>query len=133
MSDLYHYWGADLSVSASGDLLGVDGTTAGQQRILRRLLTNPAGNSLNGAPPDPGDYLFHLDYGAGLPRWVGKNVDIPRVRALVRGQLMKENIVAKQPLPVVTVTEITNGISISIQYNDALTKRPVFLSFDVNK
>lgn len=63
MQDLAHYFGNDLSVSAAGDLLAVDGDTKTQQRILRRLLTNP------------GDMMFHPDYGAGLGQWVGKLFD----------------------------------------------------------
>lgn len=133
MSDLYHYWGNDLSVSASGDLLAVDGTELGQQRILRRLLTNPAAAGLNGAPDLPGDYLFHLDYGAGLPRLVGQVVDVSKIRALIRGQLFREAAVARLPAPEIDVTPISGGVSISIRYNDAQTKKPVFLSFDVNQ
>lgn len=133
MSDLYHYWGNDLSVSASGDLLGVDGTELGQQRVLRRLLTNPAAAGQNGAPGLPGDYLFHLDYGAGLPRHVGQVVDVSKIRALIRSQLFREDAVARLPAPEIDVISISGGVSISIRYNDAQTKKPVFLSFDVNQ
>lgn len=133
MSDLYHYWSGDLSASASGDLLGVDGTELGQQRVLRRLLTNPLGSGQNGAPDLPGDYLFHLDYGAGLPRQVGEVVDVSKIRARIRGQILRESAVARSPAPQIDVVPITGGVSISIRYNDAKTKKPVYLAFDVNK
>ncbi|WDZ97992.1 phage tail protein [Herbaspirillum sp. WKF16] len=133
MPDLYHYWGGDLDVSASGDLLPVDGTVLGQQRVLRRLLTNPAVQGLNGAPNDPGDYLFHLTYGAGLPRQVGRLVDVAKVRALIRGQILMEAAVARSPAPEIDVAPISGGMSVSIRYNDSQTKKPVFLSFDVNQ
>lgn len=133
MSDLYQYWGDDLSVSSSGDLLPVNGTVLGQQRILRRLLTNPGVIGRNGAPSSPADYIFHTDYGAGLPRRVGDTVDVAKIRALIRGQILLEPAVAKFPTPEIDVTEISGGISVSIRYNDAQTKKPAFLSFDVNQ
>jgi len=75
MNDLYQFFGSDLNLSATGDLLGVSSATRTQQRILRRLLTNP------------GEYLWHPDYGAGLPQFVGSVIDVAKVRAIVRGQI----------------------------------------------
>jgi hypothetical protein len=46
LADVYHYIGGDISASNTGDLQGVTDTVRGQQRVLRRLLTNP------------GDYIF---------------------------------------------------------------------------
>ena len=54
MSDISHQWGSDLSIGPTGDFALVSGAILGQQRVLRRLLTNP------------GDYIWHPDYGAGL-------------------------------------------------------------------
>ena len=48
MADISHTFGADLSLSATGDLLCVTGDTLTQQRVLRRLLTNA------------GDYIWQL-------------------------------------------------------------------------
>ena len=62
-SDLAHWFGQDLNVAASGDLLTVDGTAKGQQRVLRRLLTNP------------GDYIWEPTYGAGLASKIGQPFD----------------------------------------------------------
>jgi hypothetical protein len=42
LADVYHYIGGDISASNTGDLQGVTDTVRGQQRVLRRLLTNPA-------------------------------------------------------------------------------------------
>jgi len=124
LSDLNHYTGGDLSASPSGDLAPVDTTNRGQQRILRRLLTNP------------GDYLFHPDYGAGLPQWIGRNADLPQLRALIRGQIMMEAAVAAKPEPVITVKPVPNsaggGFAVSIAYNDAATGLPATLSFNVS-
>ena len=78
MSDLNHFYGGDLSLSATGDILKVDGSTQGQQRVLRRLLTNPALMDSSGKVTVVGDYIWHPTYGAGLPRMVGDTVDIPK-------------------------------------------------------
>ena len=59
MADIQHTFGNDLTLSATGDIAIVDGTQRGQERVLRRLLTNP------------GDYIWLLNYGAILRRMVG--------------------------------------------------------------
>jgi len=119
MDDLFHYFGSDLSVSPTGDLQPVDATTKGQQRILRRLLTNP------------GDYVWNPEYGAGVPQWIGKTIDIPKIVSLIRGQMLLEDVVAKIPEPQITAQEIANGLSVSILYTDALSNTPQTLQFDV--
>jgi len=133
MSDLHHYFGGDLTLSATGDLLKVDGTTQGQQRVLRRLLTNPAAFDSNGNVTVSGDYIFHPNYGAGLPRMVGDTVNIAKIKGVIRGQILLEASVARNPEPIITVTEIQGGVSVYIHYNDAQTGKPVALSFDVNR
>lgn len=133
MSDLYHYIGTDLTQSATGDLLAVAGSTQGSQRVLRRLLTNPALFDSSGNVTIPGDYIFHPSYGAGLPRMVGDTVNIPKITGVIRGQIFLESSVSRNPAPVITVTAITGGVSVYIRYNDAQTGKPVALAFDVNK
>lgn len=121
MQDLYHYIGSDLSASATGDLQPVDSTVKGQQRILRRLLTNP------------GTYIWHPEYGAGLPAKIGDLIDLPAIRALIRGQMLLEDAVAKTPAPVIDLQVIPEGLAAQIQYVDAVTKTPQTLSFSVTK
>ncbi len=121
MNDLYQYFGDDIGASATGDLLPVAGIERGQQRILRRLLTNP------------GDYIFHPEYGAGVPRLVGETVDIQKIRALIRGQVLLEDSVARMPEPEVIVKPIQGGVSCTIRYVDAVAKAPAVLSFNVNR
>lgn len=120
MNDLYQFYGNDILVSATGDLAPVEGSTKGQQRILRRLLTNP------------GDYLWHPDYGAGLPSFVGKAIDMRKVVAVIRGQILLEDSVAKQPEPQISAVAIPSGIAVKISYNDAQSRTPQILSFNVN-
>lgn len=122
--DLYHYFGTDLAASNTGDLLTVTAITRGQQRVLRRLLTNP------------GDYIFQPEYGAGLGRWIGATADLAAMRALIRGQMLLEPSVAAQPEPDVSVLPIANqaggGFAVAISYVDAPSGEPVILSFDVS-
>lgn len=119
MIDIDQTFGGDLAASQTGDLATADGTSAGTQRVLRRLLTNP------------GDYLFHPSYGAGLPARVGTLADAAGIRALIRGQMLLEPAVARSPEPVVVVTDITGGIAVAIKYTDAASGAAAALSFDV--
>lgn len=133
MSDLNHYFGGDVSQSATGDLLKIDGTTQGVQRVLRRLLTNPALRDSSGNVVAAGDYIFHPDYGAGLPRMVGDTIDIAKIKGAIKGQILLESAVARNPAPAIDVVAITGGVSVSIRYNDAQTGAPAALDFDVNR
>lgn len=133
MQDLFHYVGGDLSVSSIGGVQPVIETTKGQQRILRRLLTNPARYDADGNILSTADYIWHPDYGAGLPWYIGQNIDIPKIKAVIREQILLEEVVAKSPEPVITLIEIPNGLSCTIQYNDALSNTTQTLSFDVTK
>ena len=123
LCDLYHYFGKDLTASNSGDLLTVSATVRGQQRVLRRLLTNP------------GDYIFQPGYGAGLAQLIGRDADLAAIRALVRGQLRLEPSVAASPEPRGAVDAIADaaggGFAIAIRYVDAASGEPVILSFEV--
>jgi phage baseplate assembly protein W len=119
-SDLYHWYGGDISASATGDLQTATGDTRSQQRIIRRLCTNP------------GDYIFHPEYGGGLPKLIGSNASVSEVKAIVQSQLKLEDSILQLPAPLVTITSITAGMQIQIQYTDALSRKPVLLSFNVN-
>lgn len=121
--DINHYIGGDVSISSTGDLQGCDGLLRSQQRVLRRLLTNP------------GDYIFQLTYGAGLQQYIGKNTKAEEIETLIQSQLALEDSVAQEPAPVVLVTPIsggvTGGVYIQIQYKDASTGEQTSLNFNV--
>lgn len=130
LNDLWHVWGTDLTVNASGDLLSVAGTERGKQRVLRRLMTNPA------TADAPGDYIFQPEYGAGLPRFIGQPVDPQKITAAILAQMLLEDAVASVPAPVVSVSRIgtdNSAFSVAIAYNDAATRKPVTLSFSVGQ
>jgi phage baseplate assembly protein W len=107
MSDINHTFGGDLAVAVSGDLATVSGSALGQQRVLRRLLTNA------------GDYIWQLTYGAGLPSMIGAPVDAAAISGLVRSQIFLESSVARTPTPVIDVQAQSSIVSLQITYSDA--------------
>ena len=117
MTDAFHHFGSDLAVSANGDLLTASGADESRQRVLRRLLTNPA------------DYLWQPEYGAGLPASVGRPLDAAPLTALVAGQMYLEADVAREPH--VALTPIPDGVSARIAYTSVESGEPVLLGFDV--
>lgn len=124
LNDLSHYWGGDIAVSSSGDLLLSSGLQRSQQRILRRLNTNP------------GSYVGQPTYGAGLPQFVGENADAAEIAAVTKAQMLLEDSVAPSPAPVVTVNPAPAGlqdaISETITYTDSPSNAPTVLAFTVS-
>lgn len=119
-SDLAHWYGNDLSVAASGDLLSVDEPVRSEQRLVRRLLT------------PPGTYIWEPTYGAGLGRYVGQPSAAKSIQAIVRAQLKLESAIAPTPVPQITVTALPTGVlTVSIIYWNTITGSSRTLSFSV--
>lgn len=122
MIDVTHYIGDDLQVSSTGDLALADTTTSGQQKVLRRLLTGLT------------DYIWHQDYGSGLPTVVGSTMDANAIKALIQASLaLESDVVLADPPAAIIITPITNGVAIQIMYVDADTGLTVPLAFDVTQ
>jgi phage baseplate assembly protein W len=124
MNDIFHQWGSDVGTGPTGDLaLAVD-QVVGQQRILRRLLTNP------------GDYIWHPTYGAGLAGFIGQPANALQIRALVRSQIFKEATVARNPEPTIDVVVSPGGASgdvyLHISYVDAQSGQTQILTFSAS-
>lgn len=123
MSDLLHQWGSDLLIGPTGDLATASGTQLGQQRVLRRLLTNVD------------DYIWQLAYGAGLGRLIGQPGSATAIGALIRSQIFKEAAVARTPEPVIDVQVSPDGapgtVYVHIRYVDAASGQTQPLSFSV--
>lgn len=117
MTDIFHQWGSDLLVGVTGDIATAAGTTLGQQRVLRRLLTNP------------GDYIWQPDYGAGLARFIGQPGNVAQIRAVIRSQIFLESSVARSPEPVIDVQVGPSSIYVHIRYVDADTGETLILQF----
>ena len=132
MADLFQWWRQDLTLLPDGDLLIASGvlktgvilvggaTIEGEQRVLRRLLTTA------------GTYIWHLEYGAGLPGFVGQPAKIDALQALILSQIMLEDVVSKTPLPQVVATPILNGLNVNISYLDNTVGKQVTIGFDIN-
>jgi phage baseplate assembly protein W len=110
MADLQLAWGGDLAVAPGGDLLLSDGDALATERVLRRLLTNP------------GDVVFHAEYGAGLASFVGQPTAPQRIAALMAAQAVQETAVARLPKPQVSISSTQDGtLTAVLQYVSALT------------
>lgn len=109
-ADLQHTFGADLTLSAVGGLAIASGTQHGQEKVTRRLLTNP------------GDDLMQPDYGAGLPASIGNPSSAARIRATILKQLRLERNVSQTIGPKVHVDLNASGVAAAtVQYVDAGT------------
>ncbi|GLR67560.1 hypothetical protein GCM10010909_22410 [Acidocella aquatica] len=118
MADLALRFGGDLAVGATGDLLLADGEALTQQRVLRRVLTNP------------GDYIWQLDYGAGLAQFIGQPGAPAAIAGVARAQMQLERAVAALPAPIVNVTAGDDGtVVLSLNYTNAVSEQTSVLTF----
>jgi hypothetical protein len=121
LPDVSHEFGGDLVLGTTGDLQLVEPPVLTQQRVLRRLLTNA------------GDYIWHLDYGAGLPQFVGRPANILQIGAIIRSQIFSEAAVAAAPEPIIDVSSSAGGlVSVQLRYTDATTTQTQLLSFSLD-
>lgn len=112
-------------IGPTGDIGTAAGATLGQQRVLRRLLTNP------------GDYIWDLDYGAGLAQFIGRPTNPMQIKAVIRSQIFKETAVARQPEPLIDVQIAPGGaagtVYVYIRYVDAESQQTQVMSFSVSE
>lgn len=123
MPDLSLFWNDDLIVGPNGDLALVDKVDLANQHIIRRLLTAVQG------------YIWHLEYGAGLPQRIGKPARALEIQSLVAAHIRLEPSVAKIPPPTVTVdpdVTIQGLFIITIKYVEAGTNAQRALTFDTS-
>jgi phage baseplate assembly protein W len=122
MPDVSQLWGSDLSLSPTGDLALASGSMLGQQRVLRRLLTNP------------GEYIWQPGYGGGLAQFIGEPANALQIRAVIRSQIFKEAAVAQTPEPVIDVVSSSGdgSVYVHIRYVDSGSGQTQTLSFSVN-
>jgi hypothetical protein len=113
-------WWSDFQIDSSGDLFMVDGNKEVRQRLQRRLFT-----AVNG-------YVWHPEYGAGLPQKIGVPLTLGDIQSVVRSQLALEASVAPSPPAQLTITQDPNNpaqIDIGIVYWDAVSGTSV--SFNI--
>jgi len=110
MADVSLEWQGDFGLDATGDLYVVDGDDEVRQRLERRLFTAVQG------------YVWHPDYGAGLPQKVGSVLTVEEIKSVVSAQLALEASVAPNPPAELGVRAIQGGLMvIEIRYWDAKT------------
>lgn len=110
MSEVSLEWNSDFEVSASGGLVLTSGNKEARQRLQRRLFTAVAG------------YIWHPEYGAGLPQRIGDPWSPQYIQAIVSSQVVMESSVASYPPPQTSANEVIPGmISIDIAYTSAVT------------
>jgi len=120
--DISQYFGNDITVNNVGDLALVDGITLSQQRILRRLLTNP------------GTYTLDPTYGAGLPRYIGQPLTpalYKEIVGLITANMYQETSVSQDPPPVIALKSSQDVFYVNIQYTESATTTLQILSFTV--
>ena len=109
MLDLWLSWGSDLVVGPTGDLAFTTGSQLGQQRVIRRLLTNEGG------------YIWQPNYGAGLGSFVGSPINVAHLRAVIRGQIFSEPTVSSTREPIIKINQSNAGngdtVHASIEYS----------------
>jgi hypothetical protein len=119
MYDIFHEWGCDLCIGSGGDIALANGSDVINQRVCRRLLTNPGG------------YIWNLDYGGGLAQFVGTPANSTDIKAVVSTQLALEAAVPVTPAPQISVSVVSaaNGYLVAnITYADPSSTRPVILN-----
>lgn len=122
MPEVSHAYGNDLLISPTGDLVLSSGTQEGEERVIRRLLTNS------------GEYIWNLPYGAGLAQFLGQPIAAARIGAVARSQMFREAAVARSPAPSIDVQVQPTGTAIlTIKYADAETGTPVPLTLPVGQ
>jgi hypothetical protein len=120
MNDATLLWGGDIVVGPTGDIALASGGTLGQQRVLRRLLTNE------------NDYVWNPRYGAGLGQFVGAVINERQIVGVIKSQIFAEATVARQPDPTVAAEAFSDGsVYLEINYVDALDGNTQSLTFTV--
>ena len=116
-ADLYLNWQSDLVVTPSGNLQLAVGFDRIRQRIIRRMITNPA-QILPSGRFTPADYIFEQKFGLGL----GALVDQPESdkmlasleQHITAAVLQDDNIDTAAPPVIKFYREPSGGLYITI-------------------
>lgn len=121
MSALSHVVGGDLVLASNATIATVSDAEETKQKILRRLCTNPGG------------YIWHTDYGAGLPAMVGMAMDAGTIQSVVQQQMTQESGVDQTQPVTVSVTSTPAGLfRCDISYTDSQTQTVQALTYQAS-
>ena len=112
LTEVFLEWRDDFQLAANGDLALCDSDVETRQRLERRLFTPQYG------------YVWHYDYGAGLPQRIGSPYSVNEIKAIVSSQIYMEASVAPNPPVQIGIDVSPNQadlVGISIKYWDAVT------------
>lgn len=112
MTEVNLEWRSDFVLAANGDLATCDSDVETRQRLERRLFTPQQG------------YVWHPDYGAGLPQRIGSPYTKAQITGIVSSQVYMEAAVAPYPPAVISIDVSPNQadlVGINIQYWDAVS------------
>jgi hypothetical protein len=126
----------DLELTPNGDLALLQDTfenaPATEQRVEHAAFTSPTPLNADGVAIGRPDDLFHPDYGAGLPQFLGEPFTpalVARIQAQMLMALARDPNVAQSPSPSVSVIELASGeIEVLTTCTDLLGQTRVFSS-----
>lgn len=119
MADLSLDWGGDLELSATGGVELVSGSLLTRQRLIRRLLTVP------------GDYIWEPTYGAGLPSYIGRPMDLAAMSAVVRDQALLEETVSTVESVTISLVTVSSYL-LTVAYTEAGVKGTQVLTLPIS-
>jgi hypothetical protein len=116
MQDVNHWYSGDTLLSVTGDLSVSSPIVSTQQRIIRRILTNPV--SKDGPP----DYIFAPNYGCGAAKYIGETINkLKELQKTILNQVILEPGVSTNPFPKVVLNTDNTVLFIKIMYVDITT------------
>jgi hypothetical protein len=124
LNDINCNYGNDIVVSPSGDLDVSSGAERSQQRVLRRLLT-----AVNG-------YIWHTEYGAGLPGFIGQPSSLDnfdKLKSNILSNIFLESSVTQNPAPVISMQNVPTGIFIQISYTENPSQKPIVINYTLER
>lgn len=105
--DLYLEWGNDLVLSPSGSVSAAVGWDQVRERIIRRVLTNPAQTLPDGSTTSA-DYIFDPSYGIGGGALVSQNPTqgfLADLKKRIRAGVLADSAVAPGSDPQILIRQ----------------------------
>jgi hypothetical protein len=122
MLDLYHEYGSDLSLSATGNFETATDAVLTSQTVERFLLTNP------------GDDPFDLTFGLGIGQMIGEPAAVQKTQALILQGLKTLDVVDQtQPITANVYFDSEGDLNASITYTDAVTSLSIAQTLAVSE